>query len=152
MSDLTEKPECSAPAAFKGTYSDLKFIKSRKVCQITVEIPIEAGQAFVAAFGAPDPSQETWLAIARLDLSRVPAQPAGAKEHRAFADLPYPQQIALKGKDEDFQRFLGVSTEENCADYVRTLCHVVSRSEIKPGTPAGDRWIALLREFEGQRT
>lgn len=46
-------------AAFKDTYSDLRFVKSRKVAQVVVELPIEEASRFVEAFGAPDPSKET---------------------------------------------------------------------------------------------
>ncbi len=45
-------------AAFQGSYCDMKFIKSRSVAQVVIEIPIEQAAAFVAAFGAPDPAKE----------------------------------------------------------------------------------------------
>lgn len=56
----------TAKIVFQGNYSDLKFIRTRGVCQIVVEIPLEDGQRFVAAFGAPSPANEVPVAIARL--------------------------------------------------------------------------------------
>ena len=53
-------------AAFSGDYCDLKFVKTRKVAQITIEIPLEHAAAFVAAFGAPDPVNGVPVGFARL--------------------------------------------------------------------------------------
>lgn len=54
------------PAAIRATYSDLKFLKTRKVAQVVLELPIEQAGEFVSLFGAPDPSRETWVAVALL--------------------------------------------------------------------------------------
>lgn len=51
----------------QGTYSDLKIIKSRKVVQVIVELPIEQANAFVEMFGMPNPAEEVWVAIAELN-------------------------------------------------------------------------------------
>lgn len=58
----------SAPAAFQATYSDWKLIRSRKVVQICLEVPIEAaGQAYNALGGMPNPASEVWVGVARLN-------------------------------------------------------------------------------------
>lgn len=144
----------SAPAAFQGTYSDLKIVRTRKVAQIIVEIPLEAYGAFVAAFGAPSPGSETWVAIARLKAG-VAAAGEEQKERRRFSELPLAQQAALKCGDKAFWRFINetmgfptVETEESCADVVRRLCDVASRGEIKPETVPGSRWNQLLGRFD----
>lgn len=49
----------SSATAFSGSYCDMRFVKSRKVAQIVVEIPIEQAAAFVAAFGALAAAAET---------------------------------------------------------------------------------------------
>lgn len=54
------------PAVIRATYSDLKFLKTRKVAQIICEVPIENAGEIVKIFGAPDPSRETWVAVALL--------------------------------------------------------------------------------------
>ncbi len=73
------------------------------------------------------------------------------KERRAFCDLPYPQQCALKCNDAAFAEFMQSEPGEDCAGAVRYYCKVASRSEILPGTKSAELWIQLLREFEGIR-
>lgn len=158
-----------APAAIKGTFSDFKLIRTRKLCQIVIEVPIEqADAALVALGGLPRSDAERWVAIARLDLSSKPeSAPAvngkqkmaeafagswAQRERRAFCDLPYPQQAALKTNDEAFARFMGaLPSPSHCAQAIKDYCGVDSRSKIQPNTPAGEKWIELLREFEGRR-
>jgi hypothetical protein len=60
----------NAPAAIQGDFVDLRFIKGRKVCQIVIEIPIEAGATFVAAFGTPNPAISVPVAVARIHLQK----------------------------------------------------------------------------------
>jgi hypothetical protein len=58
----------SDQAAFSASYSDFRIIKGRKVVQVVLELPLEAaGHAWNVLGGVPDPSKETWFAVARLD-------------------------------------------------------------------------------------
>lgn len=138
----------NAPAAFKATYSDLKFIKSRKVAQVTLEIPIEQADAFVKAFGTPNPATETWVGIARLDLSAVaPEKPA--KEKRQFRDLPPAQQAAMRCNEPGFWTFLSQRSDHTIIDasaaasVVRMECGVKSRSELNSNADSASRWKSL---------
>jgi hypothetical protein len=153
------------PAAVAGTYSDLRFIKGRKVAQVVIEIPIEAAQSFADAFGMPNPTSETWVAMARMSKGRpspepreeVKPEPVGTppKAARRFRDLPLPQQAALRCQEPAFWRYLAeregsgpVGSSDGAADEVRSICGVTSRSEIKNGTDAGERWHILNGSFE----
>lgn len=146
----------SAPAAIKGTYSDLRFVKSRKVAQVTIEVPLEQAEQVIALFGTPNPAAETWVALARLNPSAKPdAQTeGGVKDRRRFHDLPPAQQAALKCKETAFQRFLheqhesGAVTEPMAVDAVRDICGVASRSELNDKPAAATRWARLLSEFD----
>jgi hypothetical protein len=150
----------SARAAIKGTFSDFKLLRTRSVCQLIIEIPIEEADAALKALGGlPRSDSERWCAVALLDMrtpddqgaSRDPVQ----KHHRAFCDLPMPQQAGIRSEDLDFQIFISKTPagreSENAADAIRIFCGVGSRSEILPGTKAGERWIELLRSYEGRR-
>lgn len=53
----------------QATYSDLKFIKTRKVWQIICEVPLEHFDKVNAALGSPNPEFEKWVAIAPLNIS-----------------------------------------------------------------------------------
>ena len=131
-------------AAFSATYSDLRFVKSRKIAQVTLEIPIEEAIAFVKAFGTPNPATETWVGIARLDPGKTEPAKAReyAKERRDFSELPPSQRAALLCKTEAFWKFLKVASEDAAARDIRFLCGVASRSSL-------DIVPEAKRSFEG---
>jgi hypothetical protein len=146
-------------AAFQGFYSDLRFIKTRSVAAITIEIPIEQASAFVAAFGAPTPGAEIPVAIARIDPKKLASEapkPSGeAKERRRFHDLPLSQQAAMRCNEPAFWKFLleqkiegRIDSESAAAVAVRELCHCESRAELKRGTFIGDEWQGLEYEYQ----
>lgn len=135
-------------AAFSGSYCDLRFIKTRKVCQVVIELPIERGAEFVAAFGAPNPAAECPVAIARLDPKATTKASAPDRERRKFSELPYPQQAGIRASDPDFRAYLGVETEDDAAGTIRMACGVQSRSELANNRGAADRWRELNARFE----
>jgi hypothetical protein len=138
-------------AVTKATFADFRIIKTRKTAQLILELPIEnADAALIALGGLPRSDAERWVAIARLnDIDQIRKE----KAHRAFHELPFPQQAALKSKDETFQSWIngGYPSEQGCAVAIRNHCGVNSRADILQGTEAGERWLGLLREFEGVR-
>ena len=57
-----------SPAAFQATYADWRLVKGRKVCQIILEVPLEAANSVLDVLGGmPDPAQSLWLGVARLN-------------------------------------------------------------------------------------
>ncbi len=144
-------------AAIAGTYSDFKIIRSRKVAQLIIEVPIEQAQALITALGLPNPAEETWVAVARLK-PQTPAKEetpptASVRAHRPFPELPYPQQAALRCNDMSFREFLRskgfslVGGPDDAAATVRGICKVNSRADIKPGTEAEKLWLRLNTEY-----
>jgi len=148
----------NAPAAIKGTFSDFKLIKTRKLCQIVIEVAIEqADEALLALGGLPRSDNERWVAVARLDVNamREPLpHPMEKRERRQFCDLPYSQQAGIKSDDLTFALWMShlpVGKEcESAAEAIRAYCGVESRADIRPGTKAAERWLELLRNFEGR--
>jgi hypothetical protein len=145
----------SDKAVAQGTYSDFKIIRGRKVAQIVVEIPIEQAQAFIHAFGIPNAAQETWVALARLQIPAKQETPPGAlpEPHRPFPSLPYAQQAALRCNDMAFREFLRskdhkCDSAEDAAKIVRAYCEVTSRADIRPGTKAEKFWLKLNSHYE----
>lgn len=56
------------PAAFSANYADWKVIKTRRVVQIVLEVPLEAaGHAYNVLGGMPNFGSEDWFAVARLN-------------------------------------------------------------------------------------
>jgi hypothetical protein len=166
----------SAPAAIKATFADFKIVKTRKLAQFVFELPIEmADDALTALGGLPRSDAERWAAIALLDqptiMETVAELRAATKKHgirfdadeiadlrhetkerKAFCDLPFPQQAGIRSDDLKFQLWLSPQStySESCADVIRRMCGVTSRSKIIKGTQAGDRWTSLLREYEAR--
>jgi hypothetical protein len=152
----------SNPAAFQATFSDFRVVKGRKVCQWVFETPIEAADAALEALGGiPQPHEERWAAIARIDLKAagevriVDAVPV--KERRPFASLPLSQQAALRCNDEDFWKFIDsqneaphgtIKSSEGAASFVRIFCGVKSRADITHGSFAGNRWMDLNDSYQ----
>ena len=146
-------------AAIKGCFSDFKIIKTRKLAQLIIEIPIEQADAALATLGGiPRSDSERWVALARLDLtaSQQPLpHPREKRERLPFHELPMPVQAGIKSDDEGFALWMTENypstTEKTCAGAIRDYCCVESRADIQPGTVAGDLWIELLRQYERYR-
>jgi len=146
----------SDKAVFKATYSDLRFIKSRKVATVSLELPIEQADAFVKAFGTPNPASETWVGIARLDLSKAAPEAPKAKERRQFADMPLSQQCAIRCNEPKFRRFLARDVADfemfdvtMAAEEIRSLCKIVSRSELDSNADAAAIWRRIDDAYWG---
>ncbi len=156
----------TSPAAFQATYSDWKLIRSRKVVQVVLEIPLEAaGQAYDVLGGMPNPGAETWCAIARLKgkegnsnpLTDTPA-PASVEASpvraRTWAEITPAQQAGIRCNEPAFVQFLAsryrqcVDSTESASQLVRELCEVKSRSEIRAGTKSAETWQRIEQTYQ----
>jgi hypothetical protein len=153
-------------AAFQGYYSDLKFIKTRSVAQVVIEIPIESGDAFVQAFGTPNPASEVLVAIARMNAPVVTEEPKAlaAPERRSWDQLRPSQQAGIRCGEIAFQKYLkevrpahwkrasfdsAMDTDaKRAAECVREICGVSSRSELQKDDRAAAKWQGLKNEFD----
>lgn len=137
--------------AIKATFSDFKLIKTRKVAQIVLEVPIEAANAALQSLGGvPQFDAEQWVAVAPLDPDAAP-EPAPEPPKR---EMTMPQWAGMMCNDERFQRFLGipkcVGDADATASALRLECGVNSRADIKGGTPAGERFRMLMTDFDAE--
>lgn len=123
----------SAPAAIQGDFVDLRFVKGRKVCQIVIEIPIEAGASFVAAFGTPNPAQSVPVAIARLNAGApVPERKGGALAKKAGI-------LCAEGAFWKFmkEQAMGApNSADEAAECLRTSLKIDSRADLDHDTRA----------------
>jgi hypothetical protein len=145
--------------AFRATYSDFKLVKTRKVVQIVLEIPVEHANAVLDVLGGmPDPSSETWVGVALLSPDAAKPQPmdqprpAGAK--RDWRDIPPQQQAGIRCDDAAFVAFLReergddwIETREP-AECVRLICGVTSRAELGNNQKARVIWKQLDDQFQ----
>ena len=145
--------------AVAGTYFDLKFIKTRKVAQMIVEVPIERAGEVVALFGTPMPDQEVWVAVAPLKT----ALPATArlkalheqifeKPKRKWDELKPSEQAGIACADEGFQKWVGSLgwevSEAGAAACVRRECDVESRREFDRDPIAETKWHTLYARYQ----
>jgi hypothetical protein len=141
------------PMAFRATFAKINPIMTREVVQFVFEVPTDGADAALKILGGmPRSRDERWCAIARLDSDKAPVT-KHEKSRRDFCDLPFPQQAGIKTKDSDFQFWIngGFCSEQDCAAEIRKRCGVESRAELVAGTEAGEKWLSLLREYEGFR-
>ena len=123
----------TAPAAIQGDYVDLRFVKGRKVCQVVIEIPIEAGESFVAAFGTPNPANGVPVALARIAANAKPERKGGKMAQRA----------GILCNERSFQMFLDVPDADTAAEAVRRLCRIGSRADLDHDEEAAARFLNL---------
>jgi hypothetical protein len=128
------------PVIIRGDFVDLKFLKSRKVCQLVIEVPIEHGPLVVAAFGTPNPAITVPVALARLDPASVVEKPKGGKLAQRAG--------ILSSGDALFHKFCEeVYGKTDAADVIRTFCGVKSRAELDHNERAASEFHTLERDY-----
>lgn len=136
-------------AAMQADYCDLKIIKTRKVIQVVLEIPQEAGDAFIAAFGLPRSDKNVPVAIARLDPTAKAEKPKGGK---------LSQRAGIVCGENAFWRFLeqkkGVVGFATCKERLgiavhtlRNICEIDSRAELDHNPEAAAKFNNLMAEY-----
>lgn len=128
-------------AAFSGSYSDFKLIKSRSVAQVIVEIPVEAAESFVKVFGIPQPGSEKPVALALLA-----AKPKAEKTQTPGEHLR--TRAVLICQDEHFQKWIGATTEDEARDLLCGLLGVGSRSEIATSSDAQQQFLICEKQYQ----
>jgi hypothetical protein len=125
-------------------------VKTRKVAQLVIEIPIEAADAFIAAFGSPRPDKNVPVAIARLD-------PAAKAEKVKGGELA--RRAGIVCGERAFQTFLELNKQvpgttrvhvpdaENAAMILRRLCGVQSRAELDHNGEGAIRFNTIMSEY-----
>ena len=136
----------------QADYCDLRFIKGRKVIQVVLELPIEAGAQFVSMFGTPDPSKTIPVGIARIDpskksnrerLEEALAKPKGGKlaQRAGIICSEKPFLVFLDDAEEYGEPFQ--SGTKDPAQYIRELCHIDSRAELDHNSEAARKFHDL---------
>lgn len=151
--------------AVRGTYSDFKVIKGRKVVQFIIEIPVEDAQEAIDLFGMPQFGAEQWVAIAPLksgsseQQSNSPAKktyqdksPGGqAVSRAAILCTEKPFQDWISDRDILFSvpgsSAIGKSIEEFTATLLREELKIESRSEIGTHEDVHRRFVELEGKY-----
>lgn len=150
--------------ALSGTYADLKFIKTRSVAQLVIEVPIENANDVVSLLGVPTPGSEVWVAVARLNRSAghadtaVASQPGALRQHDGSPKSEGERAVQRAGmlpSNETFRLWLGrikgndARVDKAYAEqYIRDFCGVKSRREIGSSPEARAKLDHLLADFD----
>lgn len=152
----------SDTAVITGDFCTFRHVQGRKVLQIVIEVPAEAAGSVFAKLGMPGSGEGVPVAVVRLTAApETIAKPEAAKERRAFKDLPYATQAAMRCQEPDFARFLqerqgpgGVCILDDAPDrsdwvasHVRFLCDVKSRADIGKTLVSMNLWSDLEAEY-----
>lgn len=143
----------------KATFAEWKMIKTRKVLQLVLEIPLEQQGEVLTRLGPPMPDQEKWVAVALLDelvaseterQEKTASRSAKGKEH--YAGLPHMEKArtraALLAQDPQFQMWSGCQRSETlAAAYIRRSCGVDSRHYIATDYLAYEKFLQLEAQF-----
>lgn len=150
-------------AVFTGTFSDFKSVKTRSVCQIIIEVPVEkAGECLAALGGWPIPGEEKSVAVARIvekKQEQTAPDPAPA-EGRQWQSLRPSQQAGILCADTEFQEWIvphakwgsgptGPDSygEGYVVDLVRDRCGIGSRAELDTNQQAAAIWNEIVADF-----
>ena len=130
--------------------------------KITLHVPAEAGAHLTDVLGWPTYACPVPVALARLVEQKEIAQQSPPSPTPTKAGTRIPVAVAADKRfaklsgilcaDPQFQRFLTrnsnyAADEPTCAQLVRIACDVDSRSQIIPGSPAGNKWDDLYSKF-----
>lgn len=153
----------SDDCVIEGDYADFKIVRTRQVCQIVVEVPIEKAGEVSRLLGFPLPGTNTRCAVVRLNLPGAGASTAARErvgdEDRVVAGATSPtrtnsQRAAFLLKNPDFRRFLSalagdtpptVTTEEQANKNLKDHFGITSKTALD-SMDAG--WGALLGMFK----
>lgn len=130
-------------AIISGSFSEVKFIKTRSAAQLVIEIPIEQADAALRALGGvPQPGKEVPVAVARLANGIEPKAKRGSLA----------QQAGILCSDARFAKFLDETHPHieaaTTAEAVRGICGVESRAEFDSDAAAGQRWKQLKGQYD----
>ena len=135
------------PAAIQGDYVDLRFVKTRKVCQIVIELPIEAGGEFVRIFGTPNPVTGVPVGLARMDPAAKPERKGGKLAQRAgilCGEGAFWKFLEAMG----YPVFDALVKDAMAGAHVRTICNVTSRRDLDHDETAGRKFLDLEASYK----
>lgn len=148
----------TALAAIQGDYVDVRFIKTRKVCQIVIEAPIEAGGAIISAFGTPNPAITIPVVIARLNAPvEVQATKAITEKPKAVPERKggkLSREAAKLCHSGSFWKFMAetamgaAANSDDAADILRGECGVTTRADLDHVESAGARFREIKASYD----
>lgn len=147
------------PSALRGTFSDFRLVRSRKIAQLVIEVPLEQADAALQALGGiPNPADERWVAVARLNPGAKQAPKEEADEEgrrRRFHEMNPAAQIAMSCSSPSFREYLRLfkvaslpDDKDACDQWLKGFLGVKSKTEVVPGSEAFEVWNELRGSYD----
>lgn len=140
--------------AIMGFYSDFKFVKTRKACQIVIEIPSDqSAHALKVLGGMPDPAAERPVAIAMLNTgsgSKTATAPKSEGQtcvrmaHAMCKDGAFQVWVSY----EKSWRRSNMTPEQNARDFILDRCLVTSRGDFAVNPAACEKLRGMKADFD----
>ena len=134
-------------AVIEGTYSDFKLVKTRKVVQMVIEVPVEQSHLITESFGIPQPHEEIYVVVARVR--------SEIKEIEIIAKAI--QQAGILGQSSDFGEWLSYNYSDLQIDpynlstvqqAIRTICGIKSRADMRTDFQGLAKWQELYKKWK----
>lgn len=131
--------------AIRATFSDFKLVRSRKVAQLVMEVPLEDADAALTALGGiPKAATEQWVGIAPITAE------AAAAPRKSWEQIPASQQAGIRCGDPEFRAWLGARSADDAATMLRERLGIKTRADIAPGSIAEREWRLIDSEFRAR--
>lgn len=140
--------------ALAATFSDFKLLKSRKICQLHFEIPLERAKEALDLLGMPNPHQEQWVGIA--PLAAKPGDGTTTDRQKSEQHRLVKLAAVLCGEAK-FRAFLiryfnipgwAADTPEAAAQTLREHLGIASRRELATNPDAAAKFEALVARYK----
>lgn len=134
-------------AIIEAEYVEWRMVKTRSSLQLIFEVGLEKQEMVMRALGVPLPNVSNPVAIARLvDASQRATEPLQIAHDNDDAEAPHRPPMSLAQSagflcgTPTFQQFILESgdgwdhrpTKDEAAEWLRSVCGVPSRADIKP--------------------
>ena len=128
----------------KDTWDD--FMGARELAGLVIECEAE-----VTGLNTPAPAKNSAAVAYAPNEPSTSTEGSGPPTAGPLKGGKLAQDAAIICATAEFQRFLGVATEEIAAEYVRVFCNVESRAELDHNPKAADRFASLMRSYRAWR-
>ncbi|WP_460665757.1 hypothetical protein, partial [Kribbella swartbergensis] len=102
----------------------------------------------------PNPADERWVAVARLQPPAKQISAEEQKERRRFHEMPAASQIAMACQTDTFREYIrlmhcaGLSDDAAACDaWVKDLLEVDSKRDVTPGSKPFQEWTELYGNY-----
>lgn len=129
-----------------ATYTDWRTVKTRKVLQLTFEVPLEQTREVMEMLGTPMPDSDIWVAVALM-----------GKEPGRLKGGEWARQAGIICADAEFRRYLTVTGDfpgvqlidlDMAADELRRRLNIESRAHLDHDEEAARAFRELRTVFE----